>query len=188
MNATTERPLVVEGRVWVLRDPQGRAIDSIDTDMIFHNAHLAITEIEQMGQHALGNLEGYEDFAQRAQPGDIVLTGANFGAGSSRQQAVDCFASLGVQLLLAESYGAIYKRNAINSGFPIMSAEGLTEATRAGSTEPWVQTGDRLKVELETGRIDNLNSGEVFQARLMSQVQLDIYKAGSLFAYRPAQG
>ena len=49
-----------------------------------------------MGQYTFDNLKGWEDFAKKARPGDIVVVGKNFGAGSSRQQAVDCFESLGV--------------------------------------------------------------------------------------------
>jgi 3-isopropylmalate/(R)-2-methylmalate dehydratase small subunit len=174
-----------EGRVWVLRDSDGRLIDDIDTDMIFHNAHLAITERSEMGQHALGNLAGFEGFAERAQPGDIVLAGHNFGAGSSRQQAVDCFLALGISLLMAESFGAIYKRNAINAGFPVMEAQGLAE--RVGPRgAPLVQTGDDLAVDLANGEVRHLRSGTVHHARPMSQVQLDIYRAGGLFSYRPA--
>jgi len=40
---------------------------------------------------------------------------------SSRQQAVDCFLSLGIQCILAESFGAIYERNAINAALPILT-------------------------------------------------------------------
>jgi len=172
---------VLQGRLWVLRDAEGVAIDDIDTDMIFHNAHLAITEVEQMGQHALGNLEGYEEFHAMAKPGDIVLTGRNFGSGSSRQQAVDCFVSLGVTLLMAESFGAIYKRNAINAGFPIMEAMGLSDLT--DGDEPWVKTGDEVKIDLESGQVTRLSDGATHQARAMSGVQRDIYHAGDLFAY-----
>jgi 3-isopropylmalate dehydratase small subunit len=173
--------LIIEGRLWVLRDAQGVAIDDIDTDMIFHNAHLAITELAEMGQHALGNLEGYEDFQAKAEPGDIILTGRNFGSGSSRQQAVDCFVSLGVTLLMAESFGAIYKRNAINAGFPIMEASGLSVLT--DGDKPWISSGDRVRVELETGLVTRLADGATHPARPMSGVQRDIYKAGDLFAY-----
>ena len=82
-------PLVVEGRVWVIQK------DNIDTDMIYHNRHLAITTISEMGQYTFGNLKGYEQFAKEAKKGDIVVVGKNFGCGSSRQQAVDCFKALG---------------------------------------------------------------------------------------------
>ena len=56
-------------------------------------------------------------FSGKAQAGDMLIAGRNFGAGSSRQQAVDCFKALGVSLILAESFGAIYERNAINAAF-----------------------------------------------------------------------
>ena len=110
-----ERPNEIEGRVWYI------PMDNIDTDMIFHNRHLSITDIDEMGQHTFGNLEGYEDFSKKVKSGDIVICGKNFGSGSSRQQAVDCFISLGVQCVLSESFGAIYERNAINAAFPITS-------------------------------------------------------------------
>jgi 3-isopropylmalate/(R)-2-methylmalate dehydratase large subunit len=94
---TGEKPVSVTGRVWVIDE------DNIDTDMIFHNRYLAITDPAEMGQYTFDNLSGWEDFATKAKPGDIVLTGANFGCGSSRQQAVDCFKTLGVQTLVAKS-------------------------------------------------------------------------------------
>ena len=95
--------------------------------MIFHNRHLTITTISEMGQYTFGNLKGYEQFAKEAKKGDIVVVGKNFGCGSSRQQAVDCFKALGISVIIAESFGAIYERNAINSGMPILVAEGITK-------------------------------------------------------------
>jgi len=166
----------IQGRIWVLTLPDGRLYDDIDTDMIFHNRYLAITEVAKMGQYALDNLKGWEDFAKKAQPGDIVLTGKNFGAGSSRQQAVDCFRALGIGAIVAESYGAIYKRNAINSGFPIISLPDLTRIHEQ------FKTGDQLEVDLGTGRLI-LNGQNTFQGEPFSKVQMDIYQAGDLFAY-----
>ena len=181
MSKGKKKTMVKTGRIWVLRDAAGVMIDDIDTDMIFHNAHLAITDVAEMGQHALGNLEGYEDFPKKVKAGDVVLAGRNFGSGSSRQQAVDCFVSLGVTLLIAESFGAIYKRNAINAGFPIMEGHSLSEALLDG--KPWVATGDRVQVDLASGMITHEGTGDHYQARPMSGVQQDIYLAGDLFAY-----
>ena len=76
-SAPTEKPAVIRGRVWLIER------DNIDTDMIFHNRYLAITDICEMGQYAFDNLEGYKDFAKRAQAGDIIVAGKNFGSGSS---------------------------------------------------------------------------------------------------------
>jgi 3-isopropylmalate/(R)-2-methylmalate dehydratase small subunit len=166
----------VRGRVWVLTTPAGELYDDIDTDMIFHNRYLHITDVDEMGQYALDNLKGWEDFADRAQPGDILLAGANFGAGSSRQQAVDCFRALGIGAIVAESYGAIYKRNAINSGFPIVVLPDLTRIYGQ------FKNGDQIEVNLSSGQMV-LNRDRTFQADPFSRVQMDIYLAGDLFAY-----
>ena len=132
-----------QGRAVVLLDARGRVIEDIDTDQIFHNAHLHITDIAQMGPLALGNLEGWKDFAKESREGDILIAGRNFGAGSSRQQAVDCFIALKLGAVLAPSFSAIYFRNAVNSGFPVLKINGLdaligaagsSRATRSAST------------------------------------------------------
>ncbi|MHA2271624.1 MAG: LeuD/DmdB family oxidoreductase small subunit [Candidatus Hodarchaeales archaeon] len=147
----TKKPLVLTGRAIVIRDEAGKGINNIDTDMIFHNKHLHITDITQMGQHAFGNLEGWIDFPQKVQKSDILVVGQNFGAGSSRQQAVDCFIALGVQTIVGESFGAIYKRNVINTGLPLMIANGIMSKDQA------VTTGDILEIDLSTGKIINKN-------------------------------
>ncbi|MBN2006759.1 MAG: 3-isopropylmalate dehydratase [Anaerolineae bacterium] len=170
------KPTQITGRLWVLTDPTGALYDDVDTDMIFHNRYLHITEVTQMGQYALDNLHGWEDFSRKAQPGDMVLAGKNFGAGSSRQQAVDCFRALGVAALVAASFGAIYKRNAINSGLPIVVFPGLAQHTAA------FHTGVTLTLDFATGAVI-LDAAHHFQAQPFSQVQMDIYQAGNLFAY-----
>ncbi len=157
----------VQGRVWVIRE------DNIDTDMIFHNRYLAITNIKEMGQYTFDNLAGYEDFAKKAKAGDIVMVGKNFGSGSSRQQAVDCFISLGIQAVMAESYGAIYERNAINAAFPIVTYKSLESID--------IQDGDTINVNFETGVVTNLKNGKTAQAKPFSDVQLEIYTNGGLF-------
>jgi homoaconitate hydratase family protein/3-isopropylmalate dehydratase small subunit len=161
------KPVEVEGRVWFIEE------DNIDTDMIFHNRYLSITDVNEMGQYALDNLEGYEDFAQKAQPGDIIITQKNFGSGSSRQQAVDCFITLGINAILAESYGAIYERNAINAAMPILQYEDISPLKLA--------TGDRIKVNFETGKVENVSKGTSMQAKPFSEVQMEIYQRGGIF-------
>jgi 3-isopropylmalate/(R)-2-methylmalate dehydratase small subunit len=169
------KPTKIKGRSWILTDPEGRLYDDIDTDMIFHNRYLHITDVEQMGQYALDNLTGWEDFSQRARPGDIIVAGRNFGSGSSRQQAVDCFRALGIAAVVAESFGAIYKRNAINSGLPIVALPELTKAVGALESERDVE------IDLEAGEV--AVDGEIYHALPFSQVQMDIYQAGNLFEY-----
>ncbi|NIM17026.1 MAG: 3-isopropylmalate dehydratase [Candidatus Aminicenantes bacterium] len=167
---------VFTGRAWTITDNQNRLIPDIDTDQIFHNAHLHITDINEMGQYAFGNLDGWKDFHTKAKPGDVVIVGPNFGSGSSRQHAVDCFKALGVKLIIAVSFGAIYKRNAINSGFPIMIFKDAEKVI----SENKISNLDGVKVDLLSGELTNRESGETFQLMPFSKVQKDIYDSGSL--------
>ena len=167
MDQDEEKSLLMKGRVWVIDQ------DDIDTDMIFHNRYLQITDPEQMGQYIFDNLEGYEDFAKKCKPGDIVIVGKNFGSGSSRQQAVDGFKTLGVQAILAESFGAIYERNAINAAFPILSYNNLESAG--------VENGDEVEINLESGELKNMTKGRFTKIEPFSEVQLEIYQHGGLF-------
>jgi homoaconitate hydratase family protein/3-isopropylmalate dehydratase small subunit len=156
-----------KGRAWHIK------MDDIDTDMIFHNRHLAITDIEKMGEYALGNLAGYESFAGEARKGDIIVTGKNFGAGSSRQQAVDCFTALGITCIVAESFGAIYERNAINAAFPILVSGDVSKLE--------LSQHDEIEVNFETGEIKNLGNGYSIRAQPFSEVQMEIYQQGGIF-------
>jgi 3-isopropylmalate/(R)-2-methylmalate dehydratase large subunit len=162
---TNENPVSIMGNVWIINE------DNIDTDMIFHNRYLTITDPEEMGQYTFDNLKGYEDFAKKVKPGDIIIVGKNFGAGSSRQQAVDCFKALGVKLILAESFGAIYERNAINAAFPIMTYESFSDLK--------LKDGDLISVNFETGEIKTGHT--ILHANKFSDVQMDIYQNGGLF-------
>jgi 3-isopropylmalate/(R)-2-methylmalate dehydratase small subunit len=170
---------IISGRIWVLLDRNDRLIEDVDTDQIYHNAFLHITEVSQMGQYALGNLEGWKDFSKKARPGDTLIAGRNFGAGSSRQQAVGCFISLRIGLILAPSFGAIYFRNAVNSGFPVLKCQELDELV----AEKVLRTEDEIKVNCRSGEGFNLSRNTRFKVEPMSTVQYDIYEAGGLFNY-----
>jgi 3-isopropylmalate dehydratase small subunit len=164
----TDKPTKVQGRIWIIDQ------DDIDTDMIFHNRYLTITKLEEMGQYAFDNLKGYENFAKEAQKGDIVMTGKNFGAGSSRQQAVDCFIALGISCILAQSYGAIYERNAINAAMPILIYSSDEIAPLKLSNK------DIVSIDLMTGEIKNLTKNTASFIHPFFDVQNEIYQKGGL--------
>ncbi len=163
---TSLKPDIIEGRVWLI------PMDNIDTDMIFHNRYLAITDLKEMGQYTFDNLKGYEDFAKKAKEGDIVITGKNFGSGSSRQQAVNCFLSLGIRGIVAESFGAIYERNAINAALPIITGKSVKDLD--------LKDGDMIKIYLRTGIIENQTNNKQTTAEPFSDVQMEIFQRGGL--------
>ncbi len=173
------KPTKIKGRAWVIQDEKGRRIDNIDTDMIYHNKHLAVTDMDKMGQYIFGNLQGWEDFPNKVREGDILVVGRNFGSGSSRQHAVDGFIALGIRAIVGESFGSIYWRNAVNGGVPVLVAPNIMESQ--------IESGDEMEIDLESGKIEIMDKNEVYRVDPMSQVQKDIYQAGGLFEYAKRQ-
>jgi 3-isopropylmalate/(R)-2-methylmalate dehydratase large subunit len=157
---------VLEGKIWLI------ARDNIDTDLIYHNRYITVTDIQEMGQHTFKNLKGWEDYAKKSEPGDIIITGRNFGSGSSRQQAVDCFKSLKNQAILAQSFGSIYERNAINAGFPVLTYNDLSKLK--------LKNRDTVIIDLEKGTITNKRNNISAEINRFSLVQMKIYQKGDL--------
>ena len=168
----------IKGRAFLLLDEKGELIKDIDTDQIYHNAYLYVTDPTEMAKYALGNLKGYEDFPKKVKKGDILIAGHNFGAGSSRQHAVSCFIALGIGAIVAPSFGAIYKRNAINSALPILECPEIGNYLKKEK----IKHLDLIEIEFEEGMIF-LQSGEKIDCKKPSKVQLEILKAGGLIKY-----
>ena len=114
-------------------------------------------------------LKDFENYAKETQDNDIIITGKNFGAGSSRQQAVDCFKALNNSCILAESYGSIYERNAINAAMPILtySPEMIKELD--------LNDKDIIRVDFMKGEVTNKANGKVFKIDAFYDVQKEIY-------------
>lgn len=155
------RPLTITGPAHLVIQ------DNIDTDMIFHNRYLTITDQAEMGKYTFDNLPGFEDFAKKVKAGGIIFTGKNFGAGSSRQQAVDCFISLGIKAIVGTSFGAIYERNAINAGLPVLVCSEINKLE--------ILDGNEIKINFETGEIENLTRKKKVRAEPFPDVQKEIY-------------
>jgi 3-isopropylmalate/(R)-2-methylmalate dehydratase small subunit len=162
----TDKPLTLKGRVRLI------PVANVDTDMIFHNKHLHITDSDEMSPFIFGNLEGWKNFPKEARDGDILIVGHNFGCGSSRQQAVDGFIALGVAAIIGVSFGAIYKRNAINAGLPLMECPVILDTG--------IQDLDEIELDLKTGTIKRSDGTILTKGKSFSDVQRDIYYSEGL--------
>ena len=109
------------------------------------------------------------------QPGDIIVAGINFGCGSSRNGSQSLNA-LGIAVVLAESVARIHLRNAVNTGLPTLVAPGISD---------FVEEGQRLEVNIVTGVVTNLDTGETLQAEAWEEGSppYEILMAGGLDAY-----
>ena len=81
--------------------------------------------------------------------------------------------ALGVQCILAESFGSIYERNAINAAFPIMTAKNIKALK--------LEDGDVLKVNMLNGKIQNTSKNTTLDSAPFSEVQMEIYQNDGLF-------
>ncbi len=154
----------ITGRVWTFGE-------NIDTNQIAVSVYLQESR-EVQAKHCL---EGADpDFAKKAKPGDIIVAGKNFGCGSSRENAVTCIKDLGIAAIIAPSFSRIFTRSAINVGLPILECEEAPERIREG---------DVVEVDLRTGTIKNLTSGQVCQAAAFPPFLQSMIDGGGLVNY-----
>jgi 3-isopropylmalate/(R)-2-methylmalate dehydratase small subunit len=159
----------IEGRAWTYGD-------NVDTDVIIPARYLNVSTAEELAQHCMEDLD--PTFHEQVKPGDIILAGRNFGCGSSREHAPLALKGAGVGAVVAESFARIFFRNAINIGLPILTCPEAVAGTEAGQ---------RLEIELESGHIRNMDTGETFQAEPFPAFMLDLIQAGGLVAYTKQQ-
>ncbi len=105
--------------------------DNVDTDQILASQYLILPSIEEMKTHGFESLR--PDFASTVKEGDFVVAGANFGCGSSREQAPSVLKALGVKAVIAKSFARIFFRNAINIGLPVLECADLPGSLQDGS-------------------------------------------------------
>src|SRR5438270_12911588 len=151
---------VFTGPVYVVRD-------NIDTDQIIPAQYLNLVptiaeEYEKLGAYALCGLPEslysvrYVKEGQLDSQYPIVVGGRNFGCGSSREHAPIALGSAGCKVVLAESFARIFFRNCVATGelYPCEITERLCDT---------LQTGDRVKVDLDAGTVTVKDTGKVYK-------------------------
>ncbi len=152
---------MLTGQVW-------KYGDGVDTDVIFPGKYTyTLRAPAEIAAHALEDLD--PEFARRAQPGDIIVAGRNWGNGSSREQAVTCLKYRGIAAVVARSFARIYYRNALNQGLPVIVCPEAVDAARSGDT---------LSLDLP-GHAIHLK-GRVYTFPALSPSVLSIVEAGGL--------
>jgi 3-isopropylmalate/(R)-2-methylmalate dehydratase small subunit len=102
----------------------------VDTDALAPGAYMK-HGLEVIGWHCLEAVR--TDFASGIREGDVIVAGANFGIGSSREQAAGVLRHLGMAAVIAPSYSGLYFRNAFNLGLLLLTcpeADQILEGER----------------------------------------------------------
>ncbi|MSR18633.1 MAG: homoaconitase [Phycisphaerales bacterium] len=165
-------PPIMRGRVLFMNK------DNMNTDGIFAGKHTYNDKMTPSEQ-ALVVFENYDPaFADNAHSGDIVVSGLNFGTGSSREQAATALKHFGIPCVIAATFSETYKRNAFNNGFVVFECPGLVTYLRArfaGSTEPTVLAPE---IEIDYARSTVRLGSESFTFSPLSPVAQELVVAG----------
>ena len=175
---------IISGKAFVLGN-------NVDTDQIIPAEHLVYSlsdpeESKLYGKYALSSVpmekSGLPNGSIKYIAADkyetefpIIIGGANFGCGSSREHAPFALQKAGTKVVVAESYARIFFRNAVDGGFviPYESVEKLNDK---------IKTGDKVKIDLEKNVLINLTTNEECKLKPLGDI-LPILEAGNLFEY-----
>lgn len=139
--------------------------DNVDTDAIIPSRETQSVARTGYGEKLFANWR-YEPGTRIETPGFvlnrapyrdavILVSGRNFGCGSSREAATWALRQYGIRCIIAESYGAIFRNNCMRNGIlPIALEAGQCKALIADS-EPGPGAGAVITVDLEACRIES---------------------------------
>ena len=150
--------------------------DNVDTEVIIPARYLNAPSPDELAKHCMEDIDA--SFAGKVKPGDIIVGGANFGCGSSREHAPIANRACGVRCVIAASFARIFYRNSINIGFPILECP---EAAAA------IQNGDAVSVDFDSGLIRDETTGAEFRATALPPFIGRIVEDGGLLPYLKAR-
>ena len=143
--------------------------DNVDTDVIIPARYLNTSDHKELAAHCMEDIDA--EFTKKVKAGDIMVGGANFGCGSSREHAPIAIKQSGISCVIAKTFARIFFRNAINIGLAILECPEASEK---------IEAGDDVSVDFDTGVITNLTKNETYQAEPFPEFIKDIIRADGL--------
>lgn len=143
--------------------------DNVDTDVIIPARYLNTSDHKELASHCMEDID--KDFTKKVKEGDIMVGGANFGCGSSREHAPIAIKNSGISCVIAKTFARIFFRNSINIGLAILECPEASEK---------ISDGDSVSVDFDTGIITNLTKNETYQAEPFPDFVKEIIKADGL--------
>ena len=146
--------------------------DNIDTDVIIPARYLNTTDHKELASHCMEDID--KEFVNKVKDGDIMVGGANFGCGSSREHAPIAIKASGISCVIAKDFARIFYRNAINIGLPILECAEASED---------IDEGNEVEVDFDTGVITNKTKNKTYQPVAFPEFMQGIINAGGLVEY-----
>ncbi len=145
--------------------------NNVDTDVIIPARYLATQDHKELASHCMEDID--KSFVSRVKQGDIMVAGANFGCGSSREHAPIAIKASGISCVIAKSFARIFYRNSINIGLAILECEAAADG---------IAEGDEVDIDFDTGVITDVTKGESYQAEPFPDFIKNIINKGGLMA------
>ncbi|MEE8329342.1 MAG: 3-isopropylmalate dehydratase small subunit [Thermodesulfovibrionia bacterium] len=157
--------MILKGRVWKFGN-------NIDTDAIIPARYLNTSDPKELAEHVMEDAD--KEFHARVKPGDIIIAGANFGCGSSREHAPIAIKAVGIQAVVAKSFARIFYRNAFNIGLPIFESKETYEKSNEG---------DKIEIDADRGIIMNTTKDAQYIAKPIPPFMQELISAGGLIEW-----
>jgi len=157
----------ISGKVW-------RYGDDIDTDVLAPGLYMK-GSIDVLASHCLESVDA--NFANSVCEGDILVAGANFGIGSSREQAAQVLKQLGIRAIIARSFGGIFFRNALNYGLTALVSKEVDR----------IHQGDQISINAASGELVNISTNESYRCDSLPPKLLQMVEAGGLVPHLQQQ-
>ncbi|MCG2725142.1 MAG: 3-isopropylmalate dehydratase small subunit [Elusimicrobia bacterium] len=145
--------------------------DNIDTDLIYPGRFLNITDKLETPKHLFEM--SHPDLRAKIQNGNIIVAGANFGCGSSREQATAAIKYANIGAVIAKSFARIFYRNSINLGLPLIISQDAAKE---------MQESEEIEIDFDKGKIKNLTSDKDISAISLPKQALELIEGGGLIA------
>lgn len=145
--------------------------DNVDTDVIIPARYLNTADHKELAAHCMEDID--KDFVKKVKSGDIIVGGANFGCGSSREHAPIAIKNSGVSCVIASTFARIFFRNSINIGLAILECPEASEK---------ICDGDEVSVDFDTGVITNITKNESYKAEPFPEFVKNIIDSDGLLS------
>ena len=144
--------------------------DNINTDIISPPQYMELS-IADAAKYAMTAVDA--DFPTKMRSGDIMVAGANFGSGSSRETSPLTLRYLGVGAIVAKFFARIFYRNAINLGIPVIECAETDK----------ISDLDEIEIDLASGMINNLTKNESYKCSKIPPHIMELVADGGLVPY-----
>ena len=152
---------------------QGHAFvfgNNVDTDQIYPGKFVEFTDEKDIKRYAMHGVD--DTFVNKVQEGDFIIAGTNFGCGSSREHATITLKAVGICAIIAESFGRIFYRNAINLGIPLIICPNISKI---------IKTNEYITLDLTSGQI-SMEGQLLATGDAMSEYVMTILEHGGIKA------